>query len=82
MGNQNTPQNPKAPKAGGGNPGQHKGQTPKTGNKGADEQWQQRSGDSGGDYNTGGSGTSEHGSTRSYGNDQERAGDSGEKSHG
>jgi len=81
MGNQQKPQDPKTPTKGvGGSTGQQQGQPPKAGNKSGDEQLQQRSGESGGDHDTGGSGTSEHGSTRSYGNDQERAGGSGQKS--
>jgi hypothetical protein len=52
---------------------------PKPGSsKGGQDQLQQRSG---GEHDTGGSGDAEHGSTRSYGNDQERARDSGQKSH-
>ena len=51
---------------------------PKPGSKGGQDQLQQRPG---GDHDTGGSGGAEHGSTRSYGNDQERARDSGQKSH-
>jgi hypothetical protein len=77
MGNQQDHQDPKAPAKGGGS-NQSKGQAPKPGNKGGQDQVQQRSG---GDSNTGGSRDSEHGSTRSYSNDQERAGDSGQKSH-
>ena len=50
----------------------------KPGSKGGQDQLQQRPG---GDYDTGGSGGTEHGSTRSYGNDQEHARDSGQKSH-
>jgi hypothetical protein len=59
--------------------GKKKVPTPQPG-KDAQDQVQQRSG-SGGDYDTGGSRDSEHASTRSYSNDQERAGDSGQKSH-
>jgi hypothetical protein len=44
-----------------------KGQGSKPENKGSQDQLQQRD--------------AEHGSTRSYGNDQERARDSGQKSH-
>jgi hypothetical protein len=50
----------------------------KPGSKGGQDQLQQRTG---GDYDTGASGDAEHGSTRSYGTDQERARDSGQKSH-
>ncbi len=70
MGNQHSPQDPKTS-------GQ-KGQPPKSDSKAKQDQLQQRTG---GDYNTGSSQDSEHGSTRSYGTDQERAGDSGRKSH-
>ncbi len=71
MGNQQNPQDSKTPAKGGG-------ATSKPGTKGGQDQMQQRTG---GDHNTGGSRDAEHGSTRSYSNDQERAGDSGQKGH-
>ena len=42
---------------------------------------QRTGGGAGGDHNTGSSPDSEHGSSHGYSNDQERAGDSGRKSH-
>jgi hypothetical protein len=71
MGNQQNPQDSKTPAKGGGNQSSQKEQNSKPGNKGGQDQMQQRTGgDSGGDHNTG-----------SHSNDQERAGDSGQKSH-
>jgi hypothetical protein len=67
MGNQQNPPDSKPPAKGGGTQSNQKEQTSKAGNKGSPDQMQQRD--------------AEHGSTRGYSNDQERAGDSGQKSH-